>query len=615
MQSFPLLLSTALMAQVVVLSPVVNTAYWQDDDANAYIRGYVRWIGDHFWHFIWTANVTQVKTFGRPMPLGVIQTYGIFYVQHDRIVYKVLLIAVTLVASGMVGLVVRRLGASPAAAAMAAGLPAVIWQLHLPHDPLVSYVGLVQTVTIYAAATILMFLSWLRRGGHWRVAVVIALTVCAYVTYQDAYLLPVLLVPVAWYERRCSWRRAVILAGPGLIVGAAFIILALILEGNLSASSGYQANLDPGVVVTAWAKIITSGLPVIGWLADPGPRSLPAIGDFHSALRGLAVAVLLFPILMAAARPGAADWLRDRRAAVAILAVTAVVMVTPAALTAVAPQYQTQVEWGWGYLPMYFAGVGWAILGALVLGAALGRLARRRWAGLVTAAALAAVGGVLAGINAEGSARVVAYMQPVIRSRDLIEASFQHRVLGDVPTFATVLWDGPEVELPQGPWVGSAINMEAWTREFVNRPITMRLMMPGVSSATVCSDATGGPAPCAVLKTPTFWLRTTDSGAHGFVAVARVGLERWPARADTTTAVSSPGSQPVAFVRDPRISAGGGPLPLAVTMDRVRPGRSPRPATVPSGLLHVLRRGPGWALVRLPPQTPFVASSIGVTFT
>jgi hypothetical protein len=98
----------------------------------------------------------------------------------------------------------------------------------MSHDPLVSYVGLVQTVVIYASGTILMFLAWLRRGGNWRLAVVLLLTVCAYVTYQDAYLLAIILVPVAWYERRCSWRRAAILALPALIVGAAFIILALI---------------------------------------------------------------------------------------------------------------------------------------------------------------------------------------------------------------------------------------------------------------------------------------------------------------------------------------------------------------------------------------------------
>jgi hypothetical protein len=614
LENFPLLLGIALAAQLVVLSPVANTGYWNDDDANAYITGYVRWLGDHFWHFIWTANKLQVNHFGRPMPLGVLQTYGIFDVMHDRVLYKLMLIALTLLASAMLALVVRRLGASPPVAALAAGLPAVVWQLHLLHDPLISYVGLVQTVTVYTCGAILLFVAWLRRGGTWRIVAVVLLIAATNVTYQDGYLLPLLFIPIAWHERRCSWRRAVALALPALITCAAFLILVLVLERNLPSNSGYHVSYAPGPFLTAWAKILTSGLPLISWAATPGPRGIPSSQLSHAVVRGAAVAALLFPLLWAMARPAATNWLRDRRTVTTILAVVAVVMLTPSALTAIAPQYQIQLEWGWGYLPMFFAALGWATLGALLIAAVFRRLAGRGWATVAVSAVLAGGGGVAVAIDAEASARIVAYMQPAIDSRDLIEASFARGVLGRVPTFSSVLWDAPEVAQPTGIWVGGAINIEAWTREFVNRPLTMRLISSQGPSALVCTDPTGAAAPCGLLRTPTFWLRTTSSGAHGFVALAAVGLHRWTTTTNTMTTASAPGSQPVAYVQDPRIASSGGALPFAVTFARVEPGASPQPTTVPAGQVHALRRGAGWALVQLAPQGPFDASSIGVRF-
>jgi hypothetical protein len=275
LESFPGLVGLALAAQLIVLIPVLSTAFWEDDDANSYINGYLRLIGRHFWPFVWSANKLQVSHFGRPMPLGVLQTYGVFAVIHDRMIYKALLIALTLLA-------LRRLGQSAAFCALATALPAGIWQLHLIHDPLISYVGLVQTITIYTCASVLVFVSWLRKGGRWRLALVSLLTVCICVTYEAGYVLPVILILVAWRERGCSLRHAVVLATPGVGVAAAFLVLAVVLQHNLPPTSGYNATFtSPGQIGEAWAKIVTSGLPIIGWAAHPGPADLPSA---HSAL-------------------------------------------------------------------------------------------------------------------------------------------------------------------------------------------------------------------------------------------------------------------------------------------------------------------------------------------
>jgi len=178
-----------------------------------------------------------------------------------------------------------------------------------------------------------------------------------------------------------------------------------------------------------------------------------------------------------------------------------------------------------------------------------------------------------------------------------------------------VLWYAPEMALPTSIWVGGAINLEAWTRQFVNRPLTMRLISPQAPSELVCTDPTGAPAPCALLTTPTFWLRTTSAGSRGFVAVAEVGNRRWSKTGNTLTAVTGSDSRPLVYVEDPAISGAGGPLPFAVNMVSATPAGPAQARAVPARGLQILRRGSGWALVELAPQPPFVASSIGVTFT
>jgi hypothetical protein len=601
LERFGSLLVLGLVAQLIVLLPVVRTAYWGDDAANAYTTGYLRWGGKPWWSFFWASNKAQVTTFGRPMPLGVLQTYGLFDVLHSRLAYKLLLIALTLLGSALLGLVARRLGATPARAALIGALPAVVWQLHLLHDPLMSYAGLMQ---------MLVFSRWLERGGWWRAVVVVLLTISGCVTYESGYLLPLVLVFVAWRQRGCSIRRAALLAWPGLVVSVAFIALAGVLGLGLSSASGYHPSHDAGAILSSWAKVVTSGLPVIGWATSGGPRTLPSVSWRVPIETGVITAVLLVPVFVAAARSSAEPRPDARRAWLALAGIAAIFVLTPSLLTAFAPQYQSLLAWGWGYLPMFFAGLGWAMLGALAITGLLRRLdGTRPWRAAISCVALVLLTGGAVTANAQENQRVATYMAPVARSRSLVESGFEHGVLNMVPSFATVLWYVPDVALPTGTWTPGAFNMAAWTREFVNRPLRMRLIYPSAPSPRVCADAAGSPSRCSLLRTPTFWLRTADAGASGFVALTQVSVRRWSAADNTLTAQTRAGARPIVFVKDPRITSGGGPLPFSMTL------ADPGPASVPAAQLTMIRHGSGWAVVRLPAMPSFIATSLGVRFS
>lgn len=613
--AFPAYLVLAAAAQAVVLWPALRTPYLGDDVSNSLTSGYLRWAGQGWWSFYWQQTRDQLHV-GRLVPLATLHDVGLFEVLHDRTTYKVLLIVATVLATVLIAVLIRRLGMPRPLAALVAALPSVCWQFHLAHDPLLAYSGLVQAVAIYVVGALLLYLSWLERGGSWRVVAMTVLFVCACLTYQVAYLVPLLAIPLAWWKRRGPPRTVLRAAAPAVAVSVAFVTLSLILGTRLPASSGYRAHLTPGAVIPALLKILTSGLPLINWVSQTGPKTLPATGSHIPAWRGVIVGVLLWPLFIALARSWRGGRIADRGAWRMTAAVVGVLMVTPALLTAIAPRYQSVLFWGWGYLPMFFAAIGWAGFGAMGSAAVFRPLVGRARTGLALSAVLAAACGAMVASNAEGNARVVNYLEPAARSSDLLEASFRHGVLAAVPDRGTVLWWGPDVAFPAGIWVPAyANNLEAWTRQFVDRPLTMRVILPSEVGPRICSGPGGAPSrTCLFLHSQTFWLRTTSSGDRGFVAVVRMADRRWRLSDNTTAAPSDPASHPLVFVRDPRIHAGTGLFRFTITVTRRSPNGEATSATVSPSSARVLSRATGWVLLSLPRMASFVASSLTVSF-
>jgi hypothetical protein len=225
--------------------------------------------------------------------------------------------------------------------------------------------------------------------------------------------------------------------------------------------------------------------------------------------------------------------------------------------------------------------------------------------------ALAVLCGAAVAVDSQESDRVVDYMRPVTSERTLVESGLSRGILAGVPDFATVLWWSPDILTPAGPWQPGYFDLEPWAREFVNRPLTMRLIGPTVPTATVCLDSAGSPASCSLLRTPTYWLWTASHGSTGFVAVAQVGVHRWAPKEDTLAAPTLVGSRPVVYIRDPGLSATG---PLAGFVVTVAKTPATPPSQIPAAQLHPIRRGSGWLLASLPPQASFDAVSISVQF-
>jgi hypothetical protein len=498
------LLACAVAAQLIALQLVLKTPFWGDDTIDQNLRGYAHEHGYGFFGYL----VDQIHAErGRFMPVGLFYCFGLMWVLHDRVVYKLLLVVLSVVAVALVAWVLISLSVPAEIAALAAAGTALLFQLQYYHDPLLSYMGLVQMVTICFAVSLLLFIGWLRKGGWWRLTLSALLIVAACLSYEAAYLLVVMHAAVAYNERGrvgAALRASVVPLG----IGAIFVFVTLYLRlTQVSSGTPYSISLKPGPALVALARQVSAALPGANFLDPGGPKVLAAPDTWEPEARGLLIGLLLVPILWVAAN-AAKRWQPQRRTLVAVIVIGLTLMIVPAGLVATAVRYQHELRWGVGYLPVYFSVVGVAVLGALGYAA----LARKLPTVALTAVC-AVLAALAAGVNADGNTRVMLALLPVAQNRDALEGALGAGVLDAVPDNGTVLADRGQIGQPNGPWVdGVGWSLSQWIDTHTGRDLHALPMSPQAPTARQCQDATGLPAPCAVIAAPAFWL------THGWQA-------------------------------------------------------------------------------------------------
>jgi preprotein translocase subunit SecG len=253
-----LVLALAAAAQLVALQLVLKTPLSGDDSPNQNLKGYIAEHHTGFWDFWWSLVTSEIPTFGRFTPLGLLQTYGLHEVLHDRVAYKLLIVALSVVALLLVAAVLLAQHVPVGVAALATGGAAALFQLHNSHHSLQAYAGLMQLVVIWYCVSVLWFIAWLRRGGWWRLALSVACVLAACLTYEAAYPLVALHFAVALGERgnlKAALRACAVPVG----VSLAFIVVVLYLRSaKLQGNTGYSVSTDPGRIMTAPAAALGS---------------------------------------------------------------------------------------------------------------------------------------------------------------------------------------------------------------------------------------------------------------------------------------------------------------------------------------------------------------------
>ena len=357
----------AAVAGLAILWPVLSTPFYADDIFNSQHSASINAADQSAWSYSASGVRQWMDNEGRFFPVSSLEGVFLFDTVHDRGLYKVLQVATTLAAAALLAVFIAVLARDRRLGLLIFFLAVPSFQLRYWYDPIHSFGLLLPSLTIKVVGSLLLVLLGLRATHHRRsIGLFVAgclLWTVALLQYEIAFVLCPAVFVLLWHERARGKRR---LWGAGTA-----ILLPTFLLANYIATLRSSANPSPGYT-TNWALedlVPTFLYQLVG--AIPGSAALfaggvPGLFDLLFAFRpaGLVAAVaggagvvVLLPMLRL---PAAST-------ATTLLGIGAVLFVLPAVTIASSIRWQSELDWGLAYLPVFVQGLGLAVatLGAV----------------------------------------------------------------------------------------------------------------------------------------------------------------------------------------------------------------------------------------------------------
>jgi hypothetical protein len=544
----------ALLA--LFLKPALHGAFRADDTWNSLVRGDVQLSGTGLLETTWKGVEHYLSESGRPNVLGVAQGTFTSWIFESELPYHAYLIATTLLAAGVLYVLVRELGLSRGGALLVVTVLAGAIQLRSYHDAMLGYSGTIQFVLALTLGSLLLFIRGLRRGDTRLLVLSFLLFLPCPLLYEGTYTMVALYVGVALLERR-GW-SALRPCLPFLALGVGFTLISYIARASApSVVPGYEVGGSPLAALRTYLLQLFVPLPGSSLIFGSDYGAFLPIGShptkaelFAGAWRGVAVfGLVLVLALRLTGRDGSK--LPPARTLWSLAVIGGLLWVTSIVIISFAPKYQGELIAGRGHLPALIQVFGWALVATAVLLAVLRSAARRSTAAVrlvaVGAAGLLAVGAGFVGYN---NMRVIGLETPIRETRDLLERSAAAGVFADMPEEASLIFSNRDLAWPTGRWNQVPDALESALIRQTDRRLDGRLVPPPDEFECPPSGSFP-PADCEPLNTAGAWVRVRARPGGGTVILGRL-----PA-----------GSSAHAFTaptRDLRVFVLGGGRPLVI---------------------------------------------------
>jgi hypothetical protein len=351
---------TTLAFWILALSPYWMNGFWGDDTLNSSIGGEAALAGTNIWGFMAKINRNWMFHAGRFYPFSWLTVYGGFYAFRPLEVFRVYQMTILVANAALLVAVFRKLGIGRASGRVLFVLLPLFFQLRHYHDPIASYGGLIQIEGIFFCLCTLGLLTASDARSRLHLYSGCALFCLALTASLLTYEVAIVFVPIYLYllVSRASRRRALGLGLPALAILATYFGIVAYLRARAPAlyagveiGAGYDA-------IGATLKQLIAGAP-LSYAAFHlnASLSLAHFGPVAGAVLVLGI-LLLRPLLRALAveEPLPARAFRDA------MLVSSMLVVGPALIVGASQRYQKELQWGVGYLPVYFSAFGLAAL-------------------------------------------------------------------------------------------------------------------------------------------------------------------------------------------------------------------------------------------------------------
>jgi hypothetical protein len=353
---------------VLFLWPTLALPYLGDDMFNAYLDG---WIGyEHLSTSQAFVQYLAIETHSaRFYPVFAVSIFAMFHFLNNLLVLKVLVLVAILGNVATFYWLLRFL--SPRIALLAVVLLPLTWQIRFFHDPIIQFSLHMQITLEFILLGFVGLAAFLKTGRGRYLASGSASYLLACMSYEPVYAYVVPYIAVALFFGRHPKKRTLAATAfvlPALACGV--IVYALRVRFPLSATDQHAFGWAVDVVLRTFWNQALGALPLSYLVANPSgiftPNSLP----WQPADVAIGVLALLAGY-KATGHPECGPepvWGGERRRALLATAFVAVLAwLVPGIAIAFSPRWQSQVQPGLPYLPVYLAEPAVALLLALCI--------------------------------------------------------------------------------------------------------------------------------------------------------------------------------------------------------------------------------------------------------
>ena len=431
------LVTGALVHSLLILWPIVGSAFSADDTFDSMVPMQLRFTGQSAWSFITQYTSNWATNEGRFFPGAA--TIGVFshYFFTERSEYKVVQLVAALIAIAIFGYFVAKLFRSVSGGIVAVLIVNTCMQMRVQYDALFQFSLQQPSVIILIFSSLSFYLSGIRTGNNVKLFSAAIIYLMALLTYETTLLLWPLFPLILLIERPKKYRLAF---SSTLLFPTVVALNLLWLRSKVSSNTpGYVSNFSSGVFTSTFLKQAVGSVPMSyseirpsGFL-ESFPRhihlaSVPWLIAVALSMIVLSFAVSLFRTL-------------GHRENLLVILLGLLMWAVPALVIAQTVRWQEELSWGNSYITVFQSSFGFALVFiGLISEVKLLLFHSHRIIRIGLCMVLVFITALSTSSVMTNNSRAVSQFNPgYLWPRDTFEKSIRDGVFHDVPTGSKVL--------------------------------------------------------------------------------------------------------------------------------------------------------------------------------
>ncbi len=462
---FSVLLLLILLVNLYSFNPILNSGFYFDDTYNSQTRSYLKYQNKTISQFNKEISNGWLQH-GRILPGFIYGGYG-FWVNAvtSLFQYKAFMIIMHLAVIIIFSLLLYRLSIMPSLFFLSFLIIPIFMQLRRLPDPMTSFGFLVPLTFIYLESSLISLNKYLETKKNLYLFVSLSFYfLMLLMFYEIAYIFFPIVVCIVYLRKR-KLVESLKLSFPYIALSFIFIAIYfyVLSRATTGTYNGSTINFNISLTVTAFFKQISASLPLSYlFVSKPQLFHINPFDYYYAAITSLISGYLL------------ANSKLKKQVVPVFFSIGFLLIILSTIPIALSKRYQLEVGWGIGYLPVYIAYFGTA----LILIATLLLIVKKITNYFLKSAFIIIISifiGIAAFLNLQNNKLVVEDLNYIFKHpRDLVTASLSSKIVDNIEKNATLItlnslyWDNSNFYSDVSKKRLNVINLEAFINKLNN---------------------------------------------------------------------------------------------------------------------------------------------------